>query len=211
MAGSPCHQNRRRHRPEPDQAPAAGGVDRRTGGDPLDAAPRCRQEDGSGTAGQEGGCGEVGAGEEGRGQEGAGQEGAGQGRGSGEEGRGQEGAGEEGSGEEVRELSPADAADLLTLAVGLAQEAAEVLRHRPAELGVSTKSSPTDVVTVMDKAAERVILDGLAAARPEDTVISEEGGGKEGSSSVSWLVDPLDGTVNYLYGITHYAVSVAAQ
>ena len=76
---------------------------------------------------------------------------------------------------------------------------------------MSTKSSPTDVVTVMDKAAERVILDGLAAARPEDTVISEEGGGKEGSSSVSWLVDPLDGTVNYLYGIPHYAVSVAAQ
>jgi myo-inositol-1(or 4)-monophosphatase len=86
-----------------------------------------------------------------------------------------------------------------------------VLRQRPAELGVTTKSSPTDVVTVMDKAAERVILDGLVAARPDDAVVSEEGGGRDGTSRVSWLVDPLDGTVNYLYGIPHYAVSVAAE
>jgi myo-inositol-1(or 4)-monophosphatase len=86
-----------------------------------------------------------------------------------------------------------------------------VLRERPADLGVSTKSSPTDVVTVMDKAAERVILDGLAAARPHDGVVSEEGGGREGHSGVRWLVDPLDGTVNYLYGIPHYAVSIAAE
>jgi myo-inositol-1(or 4)-monophosphatase len=97
------------------------------------------------------------------------------------------------------------------LAVRLAGEAAEVLRHRPAELGVSTKSSPTDVVTVMDKAAEQVILDGLAAARADDAIVSEEGGGQEGASGVRWLVDPLDGTVNYLYGIPHYAVSVAAE
>lgn len=85
-----------------------------------------------------------------------------------------------------------------------------MLRERPDELGVTTKSSPTDVVTVMDRAAERVILDGLAAARPDDAVVSEETGDTAGSSRVSWLVDPLDGTVNYLYGIPHYAVSVAA-
>jgi myo-inositol-1(or 4)-monophosphatase len=76
---------------------------------------------------------------------------------------------------------------------------------------VSTKSSPTDVVTVMDRASERLILDGLAAARPDDGVVSEEGSGRSGSSEVSWLVDPLDGTVNYLYGIPQYAVSIAAQ
>jgi myo-inositol-1(or 4)-monophosphatase len=97
------------------------------------------------------------------------------------------------------------------LAVGLAHDAAAVLRERPAELDVSTKSSPTDVVTVMDRAAERVILDGLVAARPDDAIVSEEGGGKNGTSGVSWLVDPLDGTVNYLYGIPHYAVSIAAE
>jgi myo-inositol-1(or 4)-monophosphatase len=62
----------------------------------------------------------------------------------------------------------------------------------------------------MDRAAERVILSGLAAARPDDAVVSEETPASEGSTGVSWLVDPLDGTVNYLYGIPHYAVSVAA-
>lgn len=75
---------------------------------------------------------------------------------------------------------------------------------------MSTKSSPTDVVTIMDGAAERVILAGLAAARPDDAVISEESGDSAGSTGVSWLVDPLDGTVNYLYAIPHYAVSIAA-
>jgi myo-inositol-1(or 4)-monophosphatase len=63
----------------------------------------------------------------------------------------------------------------------------------------------------MDKASERVILDGLAAARPDDAVVSEEGGGREGTTGLSWLVDPLDGTVNYLYGIPQYAVSIGVQ
>jgi myo-inositol-1(or 4)-monophosphatase len=85
-----------------------------------------------------------------------------------------------------------------------------VLRERPAELDVSTKSSPTDVVTVMDRASEQLILEGLTAARPTDSIVSEEGGGRSGTSPVSWLVDPLDGTVNYLYGIPQYAVSIAA-
>jgi myo-inositol-1(or 4)-monophosphatase len=76
---------------------------------------------------------------------------------------------------------------------------------------VTTKSSPTDVVTVMDRAAERVILDGLARLRPDDAVISEESAATSGASGVRWLVDPLDGTVNYLYGIPHYAVSIAAE
>lgn len=62
----------------------------------------------------------------------------------------------------------------------------------------------------MDQASERVILAGLAAARPDDAVVSEEGGGRDGTSGVSWFVDPLDGTVNYLYRIPQYAVSVAA-
>ncbi|MGN6475127.1 MAG: inositol monophosphatase family protein, partial [Mycobacteriales bacterium] len=107
-------------------------------------------------------------------------------------------------------MTTPDPAELLELAVRLAHDAGAVLRERPAELGVTTKSSPTDVVTVMDRAAERVILAGLAAARPDDAVVSEETGDSAGSSEVSWLVDPLDGTVNYLYGIPHYAVSIAA-
>jgi myo-inositol-1(or 4)-monophosphatase len=102
-------------------------------------------------------------------------------------------------------------ADLLDLARELAQAAAKVLRERPADLDVSTKSSPTDVVTVMDRAAERVILDGLAAARPDDAIVSEESAPTAGDTGVRWLVDPLDGTVNYMYGLPHYAVSVAAE
>lgn len=97
------------------------------------------------------------------------------------------------------------------MAVRLARAAAEALRARPSDLGVTTKSSPTDVVTVMDRAAERVILDGLAEARPRDAVVTEESEARDGSTGVRWLVDPLDGTVNYLYGIPHYAVSIAAE
>jgi myo-inositol-1(or 4)-monophosphatase len=109
------------------------------------------------------------------------------------------------------QLSDALAADLLGLARGLAAAAGEVLRARPADLGVTTKSSPTDVVTVMDRAAERVILAGLARLRPDDAVVSEESAATLGATAVRWLVDPLDGTVNYLYGIPHYAVSIAAE
>jgi len=105
----------------------------------------------------------------------------------------------------------ADAADLLELALALAGDAAAVLRDRPADLGATAKSSPTDVVTVMDKAAERVILDGLRAARPDDAIVSEESPAQPGETGVQWLVDPLDGTVNYFYAIPHYSVSIAAQ
>jgi myo-inositol-1(or 4)-monophosphatase len=86
-----------------------------------------------------------------------------------------------------------------------------VLRTRPADLDVQSKSTPTDAVTVMDGAAERVILDGLAQERPDDAVMTEESADRPGSSSVTWLVDPLDGTVNYLYGLPQYAVSIAAE
>ncbi len=86
-----------------------------------------------------------------------------------------------------------------------------MLRDRPADLQASSKSTPTDTVTVMDRRAERVILDGLAAERPDDAVVTEESANRTGSSGVTWYVDPLDGTVNYLYGITQYAVSLGAE
>jgi myo-inositol-1(or 4)-monophosphatase len=104
-----------------------------------------------------------------------------------------------------------DSSELLELALALATAAAAVLRERPSDLGATTKSTPTDVVTVMDKAAERVILDGLGARRPGDAIISEESPARPGATGVRWLVDPLDGTVNYLYAIPHYSVSIAAQ
>jgi myo-inositol-1(or 4)-monophosphatase len=75
---------------------------------------------------------------------------------------------------------------------------------------VQVKSSPTDVVTEMDKAAEQLIRDRLQAARPGDAVLGEEQG-QTGTGRVRWIVDPLDGTVNYLYGLPDWAVSIAAE
>ena len=102
--------------------------------------------------------------------------------------------------------------DLLTLAVDVARRAADLVRRRRLE-GVEvadTKTSDTDVVTEVDKAAERFIFDALTSARPGDGYLGEEGANAEASSGVQWIVDPIDGTVNFLYGIPVYAVSIAA-
>jgi myo-inositol-1(or 4)-monophosphatase len=107
---------------------------------------------------------------------------------------------------------PAPAAELAGLASSVAQEAAALLLTRRGRAGVvHTKSSPTDVVTEMDRAAEDLIRDRLLAARPGDTVLGEEGGQTGGGGGVRWVVDPLDGTVNYLYGLPDWAVSIAAE
>jgi fructose-1,6-bisphosphatase/inositol monophosphatase family enzyme len=76
---------------------------------------------------------------------------------------------------------------------------------------VQTKSSPTDVVTEMDRAAEELIRNRILAARPADAILGEEGGQTGAGSPVRWIVDPLDGTVNYLYGLPDWAVSIAAE
>ncbi len=76
---------------------------------------------------------------------------------------------------------------------------------------VATKSSSTDVVTEMDQAAERLISRRILAQRPSDAFLGEEGGETGGGSPVRWIVDPLDGTVNYLYDLPDWAVSVAAE
>jgi myo-inositol-1(or 4)-monophosphatase len=105
-----------------------------------------------------------------------------------------------------------DRGELLTLAVEIAREAGDLgLHERPRRLDTSTKSSPTDVVTQMDTAAERLIVERLLAARPDDSIMGEEGAGIHGTSPVRWVVDPIDGTVNYLYDIPYWAVSVAAE
>jgi myo-inositol-1(or 4)-monophosphatase len=102
--------------------------------------------------------------------------------------------------------------ELRELAERAARDAGALIRDkRPADLTVaSTKSSPTDVVTAMDTAAENLLVDTLLEARPDDGLLGEEGGLRPGTSGVTWVVDPIDGTVNYLYGIAAYAVSVAA-
>lgn len=102
-------------------------------------------------------------------------------------------------------------ADLLTLARDIALRAGEFAARRRTE-GVSvaaSKSSPVDVVTEADRETERLIRDALAEARPHDGFFGEESGAEAGSSGLTWIVDPIDGTVNFLYGIPHYAVSIA--
>ncbi|MGA9746157.1 MAG: inositol monophosphatase family protein [Nocardioides sp.] len=103
--------------------------------------------------------------------------------------------------------------ELLTLALTVAQEAAAlVTEQRRAGVEVAaTKSSPTDVVTKVDRAAEELIRARLLAARPEDGIVGEEGADTPSGSGVTWVVDPIDGTVNFLYGIPQYAISIAAR
>ncbi len=110
-----------------------------------------------------------------------------------------------------------DAAGLLRLAVGAAREAGELaVTMRAAGIDVAhTKSSPTDIVTQADSACEALVRDRLLGARPGDGFLGEEsddtGSAAESSSGVTWIVDPIDGTVNYLYGLPRYAVSIAAS
>ncbi|WP_422770677.1 inositol monophosphatase family protein [Plantactinospora sp. WMMC1484] len=108
--------------------------------------------------------------------------------------------------------------ELLKIAVEVAREAAGIAYRMRAEgvSAVATKSTVTDVVTAADRAVERQAVAALRAARPTDAVLGEEygdadGPGPGGGSGVRWILDPIDGTVNYLYGLPHYAVSLAAE
>ena len=103
--------------------------------------------------------------------------------------------------------------ELLTLGLSVALEAAELVRERRrgAVSVAETKTSPVDVVTEADRAAEALIRARLLGARPDDGFLGEEGASRDVESGVTWVVDPIDGTVNFLYGIPHYAVSVAAS
>jgi myo-inositol-1(or 4)-monophosphatase len=104
--------------------------------------------------------------------------------------------------------------DLLAIAVAAALEAGDLLASQEGRVAVAaTKSSPTDVVTEMDGRAEELIRARILAARPDDAILGEEGGQVEGAADAParWVVDPLDGTVNYLYGLHDWAVSIAAE
>ena len=124
----------------------------------------------------------------------------------------------------LRRDAVTDPEALLRIAVEAAREAGRLLAswrgdERPEV--IDTKSSPTDVVTEMDRRSEALITEWIRAIRPGDTVLGEEGGqtvgGSRGSAAagdrarVRWVVDPLDGTVNYLYGLPDWAVSIAAE
>lgn len=109
-------------------------------------------------------------------------------------------------------------AQLREIAVALVDDAAALVlkqrdflaRHGSIAQVTSTKSSPVDPVTAVDKVAEARVVDRLRELRPGDAVMGEEGADRAGTTGVTWVVDPIDGTVNFLYGLPMYAVSVGA-
>jgi myo-inositol-1(or 4)-monophosphatase len=102
---------------------------------------------------------------------------------------------------------------LREIAEAVAREAGHQLRDAYAgpRVNVTAKSSPTDLVSEADHAAERLIRERLASVRPDDGFLGEEGGDAAGTSGMRWVVDPLDGTINFLFGIPQWAVSIACE
>ena len=122
--------------------------------------------------------------------------------------------GQDVSGVDAPRIDAREADALLELAVEAATTAGALLAERVrhgAEHHVSAKSTPTDLVSEADLASERAIRELLAQRRPHDGFIGEEGDHDEGSSGLSWVVDPLDGTINFLFGIPEWCVSVAVR
>ena len=113
------------------------------------------------------------------------------------------------SGRAVPEPLLRELEDLAVTAAGAAGRF--IVDDRPRGMGVlDTKSSVNDIVTVMDQESELLLRRILLGARPDDGVLGEEDGASAGTSGITWVIDPIDGTVNYLYGIPAYCVSVAA-
>ena len=109
-------------------------------------------------------------------------------------------------------MSAPDPSPLLELATDLARRAGALALSMHSGLeGHDTKSTPTDVVTEADRACESLLVDGIRGARPDDGILGEEGASSEGTSGVKWVVDPIDGTVNYLYGLPQWAVSIGIE
>jgi myo-inositol-1(or 4)-monophosphatase len=105
-----------------------------------------------------------------------------------------------------------DDTELIDIATKAAHEAGSLVSSaQNGALELTTKSSPTDFVTQVDCASERLIREIILTARPEDGMVGEEGTQRPSRSGVSWLVDPIDGTTNYLRGLPNYSISIAAR
>ena len=103
-----------------------------------------------------------------------------------------------------------DTGALLDLAMCGARAAGAELMSRYGHVqGLDTKSSSTDPVSDADRAAERILVELITGERPDDGLLGEEGADRESQSGLRWVIDPLDGTVNYLYELDNFAVSVA--
>lgn len=101
--------------------------------------------------------------------------------------------------------------ELLELATEIAKKAGELLMARPEQLEINTKSSDIDIVTQMDRASEKLIVAAILAQRPDDGIIGEEGAERASNSGYTWVIDPIDGTVNYFYNLPGWSVSIAIR
>jgi myo-inositol-1(or 4)-monophosphatase len=101
--------------------------------------------------------------------------------------------------------------EFLELAVRIATQAGDLLMKRPQTFEITSKSVAIDIATQMDRDSEKLIVDFLLAARMDDGIIGEEGSAKPSASGITWVIDPIDGTVNYLYGLPGWSVSIAAK
>jgi myo-inositol-1(or 4)-monophosphatase len=105
-----------------------------------------------------------------------------------------------------------DIDQIAQLAVELADGAAQLVASRSLrEQRVTTKSGATDLVTETDQASEAWIVEQIKRVRPDDAVLGEEGGERTGTSGVRWVIDPIDGTTNFVVGYPYYSVSIAAE
>jgi myo-inositol-1(or 4)-monophosphatase len=108
---------------------------------------------------------------------------------------------------------------LLELATSIALEAGRLLSERFSASGptqavtdsIRSKTSRTDLVTEADSSSERLVVARLAAERPRDAILAEEGGATGGTSGLTWVVDPLDGTINFVYGFPVFGISIACR
>lgn len=101
--------------------------------------------------------------------------------------------------------------ELLNLAESIALKAGSLLVNRPSKFDLDQKSGVFDFATQMDHESEKLIVSAILAARPDDGLIGEEGANRESKSGVTWVIDPIDGTVNYLYDIPGWCISIAAK
>ena len=100
---------------------------------------------------------------------------------------------------------------LLELALDIARQAGELLVNRPDSWNLTVKSSAIDIATQMDHASEKLIVEAILAARPNDGIVGEEGANHKSSSGFTWVIDPIDGTVNYFYGLPGWNISIAVK
>lgn len=101
--------------------------------------------------------------------------------------------------------------ELIAIAEQVARAAGQLLMDRPDSFTLTEKSSAVDFATQMDQQAEKLIVESLLMTRPHDGIIAEEGAEKQSKSGITWVIDPLDGTINYLYGLPGWNISIAAK